>query len=139
MDKYTKIRRLGKGSFGEAWLVECKRDATLPNGASLKRGQQLVTKLVDVKGAPADQVERAIAEAKLLESIISHRVILHVEHFLSGGDTFVIVMEYAPGGSVGDKMKPGSGRPYPLHPLSEDVAMSIASQVRGAARVVSTD
>ncbi len=129
MSKYTKVRRLGAGSFGEAWLVECNRGEALASGASLKKGQQLVAKLVDVRGAPADELEEAKAEATLLETIVSRAVIMHVEHFMDGGDTFVIIMEYAPGGSVGDRMKPAGGKSYPLQPLPEGFAMSIACQV----------
>jgi serine/threonine protein kinase len=124
--RYSKVRWLGNGTSGNAWLVECTKDEVLPSGAPLKKGQQLVAKLVSIKGATTDEIDKAKAEAHFLESLIHPRIITHVEHFTAPGYLFVIVIEYAPGGSVGDRIKTAAG---PLQALPEAVAMHVACQV----------
>jgi hypothetical protein len=49
--RYIKVRELGHGAYGRAWLVSCAADTRLPSGARLRKGQQLVAKIISIAGA----------------------------------------------------------------------------------------
>ncbi len=49
LDRYVRIRLLGKGTYGEAWEVMCLKDR-LPSGVPVRRGQRLVAKICDISG-----------------------------------------------------------------------------------------
>jgi NIMA (never in mitosis gene a)-related kinase len=54
MDNFTKVKILGKGSFGQAWLVTRKQDS-----------KQFVIKEIDISRMPPSEKEAAQQEAKV--------------------------------------------------------------------------
>ena len=109
---FRKIKMLGEGGMGQAWLVE--EDAT---------GMQLVMKLVLPKAA-ADKksIEMFLREAHFVCQM-DHKNI--VKHYRCGqsGDTCFILMEYCDGRSVDSMIERHGGK------LSLDKATDIILQV----------
>jgi hypothetical protein len=50
LGRYLKVRELGHGVSGTAWLVACATDLTLPSGARLMKGDEVVAKIINTKG-----------------------------------------------------------------------------------------
>lgn len=92
MDKYTKLAKIGKGSFGCAYLAVRKSDP---------HGKQLVIK--EIRMDPRDQ-QTALREAKLLAALDHPNIIACKESFLLGSPT--------PPSNA-----PGRARPPPLQVL----------------------
>jgi serine/threonine-protein kinase len=90
---YTLIRKLGRGGFGEVWLAE--------------RKSKFVTTKVAVKLPHDEQVDHdAIKqEAQLWEQASGHPNVLPIIDADEYDGQIVIVSEYAPDGSLADKLK----------------------------------
>ncbi|KDO34359.1 NEK/NEK1 protein kinase [Saprolegnia parasitica CBS 223.65] len=94
MDKYRKLERIGKGSFGAAYLAEKKGDAT---------GTKYVIKEIPID--PRDSTA-AIREARLLGALDHPNIIASKESFvLPGRKVMCIVTEYADGGDLRQRLK----------------------------------
>lgn len=93
MEAYTKVRVLGKGSFGAAWLIQRKKD-----------GVQFVAKEVKLTGMKPAEREAAKHEITMLRNLNHPNITRYVDHFETGGALF-IVMEYANGGDLYTKIK----------------------------------
>lgn len=105
---YTKIREIGSGSFGRAYLVQAPKK----NGDDEKR--LLVMKQIDV--SRMDKRERASAETevKCLSSLKHPYVVKYWESFMH--DRFLcIVMDYCEGGDLFQLIQSHKqrGRPIP--------------------------
>ena len=100
--KYTRIKLLGKGGFGSAWLVTPK--------AGEGKGRLLVLKEVRV-GADRKAAEGAAKEASFLKSMRHPNIVGYVESWLEGGALY-IAMEVRMGGGAGVEGGPqgGAGR-----------------------------
>lgn len=85
MNKYTRIKLLGEGSFGRAYLV--KVNAT---------NEQAVVKEIDLGKIPESEKKEAIKEAKILESM-SHPCIIRFREVYTTKKYLCIVMDYADG------------------------------------------
>lgn len=99
MDKYTKLAKIGKGSFGCAYLVTRKSDP---------QAKKYVIK--EIRMDPRDQ-QSALREAKLLSALDHPNIIACKESFLvpppAGGaqQVLCIVTEYADGGDLRKKLE----------------------------------
>ncbi|TYZ60599.1 hypothetical protein PybrP1_004543 [[Pythium] brassicae (nom. inval.)] len=130
MDKYTKLAKIGKGSFGCAYLAVRKSDPL---------GKKLVIK--EIRMDPRDQ-QSALREAKLLAALDHPNIIACKESFLlpasppssalGGGaaaarlppppQVLCIVTEYADGGDLRKRLERGprmrEGEILDLHTLA---------------------
>jgi len=87
--RYTKQRRIGKGSFGEVWLVKDERSS----------GEQLVMKEVMLKGLPAAERTATMNEVKVLQRLKHDNIVAYRDSFVAG-DKLCILMEYCGGGDL---------------------------------------
>ncbi|CAK5226949.1 unnamed protein product [Aphanomyces euteiches] len=88
MDKYKKLERIGKGSFGAAYLVAKRGDSS----------KRFVIKEIQID--PRDQ-KAALREARLLAALDHPNIIACKEHFtISNNRVLCIVTEYADGGDL---------------------------------------
>ncbi len=84
-EKYTRIKLLGEGSFGKAYLVRV--NAT---------GEQAVIKEIDLTKVPEAEKREALKEAKILESL-NHPCIIRFREVYKTKKNLCIVMDYADG------------------------------------------
>lgn len=88
MERYAKIRTIGKGSYGYAVLVREK-----------STGKLYVMKVIDVSKMERQQKEDALNEIHVLRALHHPFIITYVESFLDKR-CLCIVMEYAEGGDL---------------------------------------
>ena len=84
---YQKIRRIGKGAFGEAWIVKPKNVNDI-NEFILK---EIICAEQDVNGGRN--------EIKVLESCQHERIVSYIEDFYENSK-IQIIMEYCEGGDL---------------------------------------
>ena len=95
MERYQKIKNIGKGGMGQCILVR-RRD----------NGQQFIMKLIDLSKMNKKERQASLHEAKVLSSLNHPNVIRYVDSFLSSKhDQLCIVMEWAEGGDLSAKVK----------------------------------
>ncbi|CUE73253.1 serine-threonine protein kinase, putative [Bodo saltans] len=98
--KYEKVRVLGSGSFGEAWLVKRVAD-----------GQLLVAKRMDLSQMSAKDQKYVEAEIQCLASCSHFAIIKYMEDFTE--DNFMlIIMEYADAGDLNMQIKQRAAEGY---------------------------
>ena len=102
MDRYQKVRQIGKGAFGAAILVR----------PLVGDRRELVIKEVDVSGLNPRAREEAKNEIKLLSSFHHPNIVTYKESFLEHGKLH-IVMEYAEGGDLNALLKSRNGQLLP--------------------------
>eukprot|EP00049_Salpingoeca_infusionum_P018416 m.357147 g.357147 ORF g.357147 m.357147 type:complete len:457 (+) comp17726_c0_seq1:491-1861(+) len=90
MEKYTRLKLLGKGTFGKAWKV---RDAS---------GLECVAK--QIKCENKQDLEDALAEAHVLSKLNHTHIVSYVEVIKNSAKLVTIVMEFCGGGDVGEKI-----------------------------------
>jgi NIMA (never in mitosis gene a)-related kinase len=100
MDKYEKIRVLGRGSYGLAWLVKRKEDGTL-----------LVLKEIELGSIDEEEKFSALNEIKIL-STVSHQNIVKMHDNFQFGDNLCLVVDYCEGGDLNSVIK--AAKTYPL-------------------------
>lgn len=93
-DSYEKIKLLGEGAFGAAYLVRPKDERHLFQVAKEIRISHLTDK----------QREGAIVESEVLRMLKHPNIIAYINSFLEGQRMYII-MEYANGGDLGIKIK----------------------------------
>merc|ERR1719453_952654 len=91
--RYTKKSQIGKGAFGEVWLV------TDP-----LTGEKLVQKEVLLNGLPPSERTATLNEVSVLKTLRHPGVIEFRDSFISG-DKLHIVMEWASGGDLGKQIE----------------------------------
>ena len=94
MDKYKKVRVIGKGAFGAAVLVAARADPK----------QQYVIKQVDVSRLKPKERDEAKKEIKLLASFHHPNIVRYRDSFLESG-ILHIVMDFAEGGDLSNLLK----------------------------------
>ena len=97
MEKYEKIKVVGKGSFGAAWLVRRRGD-----------GKQLIAKEIQVGGMKPREKEEARNEVKLLSQLRHPNITQYHDSFEHTYSLF-IVMEFADGGDMSGKIRSQKG------------------------------
>ena len=95
---YTLIRKLGKGAFGEVWLVE-EHEAILSS--------QFALKILFDEDTDIDAVKQ---EASVWLQASGHPNVLPIHKAAVYDGQFIIVSEYAPDGSLKDWLKKHSGK-----------------------------
>ncbi|CAF2752766.1 unnamed protein product [Rotaria sp. Silwood2] len=103
-DKYKFLKKIGKGSYGEVWLVS-------PNSSSSIKShtKQYVLKRLDLQSslnAPSqNDIESAEREATLLSTLKHPNIVAYIESFRSNDGFLNIVMAYCEGGDLYTKLK----------------------------------
>lgn len=113
-NKYTFIRQIGKGSYGEVWLVVPLRSSSSAKSST----KQYVLKRLDLRqqsndAAPND-IEGAEREAKLLSTLKHPNIVAYIESFRSNDGFLNIVMAYCEGGDLYTKLKERKANKQPL-------------------------
>jgi len=101
MDNYKKIRELGAGAFGQAFLVERKSD-----------GAQFCLKEINVRGLMSEELNFAKEEAVKMVNLRQLNVVRYEDHWMDDNDPpeiMSIVMEYCNDGDLGDKIRQQDG------------------------------
>ena len=83
---YKRIKLLGEGAFGKAFLVEC-----------LKDGSYCVIKQVDLLKLPENEQRETIKEAKILEALKHPNIVRFREVYKTKKGKLCIVMDFADG------------------------------------------
>ncbi len=88
---YVPLRKVGSGSFGQAWLVgQDKSDGTK---------DQYVCKMIDISRCSKKEKQDALHEASVLRELRHPFVVRYKESFLEDG-WLSIVQEYCEGGDL---------------------------------------
>jgi len=98
-EKYQRIKVLGKGSFGKAYLVK----NTVENEFCVVK--QMETSMMDKK-----EREEAVKEAMLLKRMDHKNIVRFQEVFMTKKGRLCIVMDYADGGDVHMVLKKQDGQ-----------------------------
>eukprot|EP01012_Entosiphon_sulcatum_P031746 TRINITY_DN40452_c0_g1_i1.p1 TRINITY_DN40452_c0_g1~~TRINITY_DN40452_c0_g1_i1.p1 ORF type:complete len:505 (+),score=106.77 TRINITY_DN40452_c0_g1_i1:64-1578(+) len=93
MDKYQRLKSIGKGAFGEAFLVKSKAD-----------GQLYVSKEINLAALNKKDRDATETEIRVLASVEHPNITRYIESFQEGG-TLSIVLEYADGGDLHERIK----------------------------------
>ena len=105
-NKYEQIRLLGEGTYGKAFLVRCIEDKSLA-----------VIKSIDLGNLSEDSKKDAFQEAKILEQLEHTNIIRFIEVIeekISKTKSILnIVMDYADGGDLSQKIKSQKGKLFP--------------------------
>ncbi|KPA77376.1 putative protein kinase [Leptomonas pyrrhocoris] len=95
MDKYTKVKAIGKGNMGTCTLARNNED-----------GQCYVIKQVDLTRLSKKDRQQSLNEARVLSSLRHPNIINYVDSFLARkSDSLCIVMEFAEGGDLCSRLK----------------------------------
>ncbi|CAD8064491.1 unnamed protein product [Paramecium primaurelia] len=92
MDKYKKIRVVGKGSFGYALLAQ-----------ALSNKKNYIVKIIDISKMDRKQREEALNEVHVLKAMRHPYIITYRESFMEK-KCLCIVMDYADGGDLYGKI-----------------------------------
>ena len=114
-DKYKFLKQIGKGSYGEVWLVVPLRIVS----SSMKfTSKQYVLKRLDLRpqsnDASQNDMESAEREAKLLSTLKHPNIVAYIESFRSNDHFLNIVMAYCEGGDLYTKLKERKSKQDPL-------------------------
>nr|ANM86797.1 Nek1 [Stygiella incarcerata] len=88
-NRFEAIETIGKGSFGTCIL--CRRRTT---------GEQVVVKQIDVDAMTQEEKEDAMKEVHILSMLDHPNIVAYYESFLDEKGLLHIVMEYADGGDL---------------------------------------
>ncbi len=88
-ESYHKIKLLGEGSFGRAYLVQC-----------LNSGEEAVIKEIDITRMNEQEKKEVLKEAKIMESLKHPNIIRFHEIYKTKKGHLCIVMDYADGSFV---------------------------------------
>ena len=86
LEEYTKIKLLGEGSFGKAFLVHCKYS-----------GDQAVIKEINISHMAERERRETLKEAKIMESLKHPNIIYFREVYKTKKGNLCLVMDYADG------------------------------------------
>ncbi|UJR27704.1 hypothetical protein I4U23_008981 [Adineta vaga] len=102
-DRYKTIKVLGRGSYGEVWLVSPLESSV----GSKSKPRRCVLKRVSVARSTDENNELAAAEreAQLLSSLKHPNIVSYIESFRSRDHHLNIVMAFCEGGDLYTKLK----------------------------------
>ena len=86
---YKIIKLIGEGSFGKCYLV-----------SSLRTGEKLVIKEMNINSMTPQERKETVQEAKLLSALDHPNIVSFKEVYKTKKKKFHIVMEYADGGDL---------------------------------------
>mmetsp|Transcript_139678 Transcript_139678/g.260484 ORF Transcript_139678/g.260484 Transcript_139678/m.260484 type:complete len:527 (-) Transcript_139678:10-1590(-) len=96
--KYERLRVIGKGSFGKAYLVK-----------NIEVDKLAVVKQMETGAMDAKERNEAVREAMLLKRMVHPNIIQFQEVFMTKKGKLCIVMEYADGGDIHSQIKEAKG------------------------------
>ena len=99
-EKYKKVKLLGEGSFGKAYLIERVSDKLL-----------CVMKTIEIGRMSEAEKKETLQEARIIEQMHHTNIVKFIETFKTKRNKLCIVMDYADGGDLGQKLKEQRGRP----------------------------
>lgn len=111
MEKYQRMKVLGKGSFGSAILIKRKADGLL-----------FVVKEVSFVKMSKKERDEARHECTMLQQLQHPNIVRYVEQFENRNNLY-IVMEYCDGGDLAGKVKQARG------PMKESSILYYFSQI----------
>jgi len=85
-EHYKRLKLLGEGAFGKAYLVECVSDKSL-----------CVIKQVDLSKMTEQEKKDTLMEAKILEALSHPNIVKFKEVYKTKKGKLCIVMDYADG------------------------------------------
>ncbi|XP_078732500.1 serine/threonine-protein kinase Nek4 isoform X2 [Lampetra fluviatilis] len=103
MDRYRRIRLVGKGSYGEVYLVQCLEE---------RSKKQFVIKHLSLASASARERKAAEQEANLLSSLRHPNIVTYRESWEEGG-CLHIVMGFCEGGDLYHRLRQQNGQLLP--------------------------
>jgi len=92
---------LGEGSFGKAFLVQCESDDTFA-----------VIKQMDITKMSEEERRDTLLEAKILERLNHPNIIKFREVYKTKKGKLCIVMDYADGGDLAQKISARKGKDF---------------------------
>mmetsp|Transcript_16227 Transcript_16227/g.29550 ORF Transcript_16227/g.29550 Transcript_16227/m.29550 type:complete len:827 (+) Transcript_16227:27-2507(+) len=98
-ENYKRIKVLGEGSFGKCYLAECTNT-----------GVKYAIKEIDIRQMSAAEKDEALKEAKILERLQHPNIIKFHEVYRTKNGKLCIVMDFADGGDLQDKIKSQRGK-----------------------------
>lgn len=98
---YKKIKLLGQGSFGKAYLAE-----------DLSNNKMVVLKQIDLARMRESEKRDAYKEAEILKHLNHPNVVEVIDVFKTESGKLWIIMEYADGGDLEKKLKSRNGRHF---------------------------
>ena len=107
-EQYKRIKLLGEGSFGKAYLVECLRDSS-----------KCVIKQMDLSQMSEKEKLETIKEAEILQLFKHPNIIRFKEVYKTKKAKLCIVMEYAEGGDLQKKIKDQNGKLFSETQIAE--------------------
>ncbi|XP_053184149.1 serine/threonine-protein kinase Nek1-like [Scomber japonicus] len=100
MDKYEKVKEIGKGGFGTVTLEKSKED-----------GHQYVIKKIVISGLSTKKRRKAQEEVEVLSNMSHANIVKYKESFEEGGCLY-IVMDYCEGGDLSKKIESQEGERF---------------------------
>lgn len=111
---YRLLRLLGKGSFAEVYL-----------GEDIRLGAQVAIKLLHAQLVDSDELEKFEQEARTIARL-EHPNIVRIRHFAIEAGTPYLVMDYAPNGSLRQRVTRGQpAAPADIAPYVQQVAEAL--------------
>lgn len=99
---YKRLKLLGEGAFGKAYLVECLADKQL-----------CVIKQVDLSKLSQAEKDETLKEAKILGALQHPNIVKFREVYKTKKGKLCIVMDYADGGDLSSKIKAARSQQFP--------------------------
>ncbi|RNA05217.1 serine threonine- kinase Nek1-like isoform X1, partial [Brachionus plicatilis] len=96
---YVKVKKIGEGAFGSAWLVKNKKD-----------NKDYVVKKINVAKMPTKEREEAKKEVSVLAQMNHPNIVSYIDSFEEDGN-LCIVMDYCDGGDLYTKIQSMRGNP----------------------------
>ena len=89
-EAYQKVKLLGEGSFGKAFLVRRVTDSNM-----------CVMKMIDIGRMSEKEKKETLQEARLLEAFSHPNIVTFIEVFKTKRGKLCILMDYCDGGDLG--------------------------------------
>ena len=99
---YSKVRLLGTGTFGKAFLVEGE-----------KTGDLYVAKEIDISQMNEEEKKEVFKEAKIMEGLNHPNIVKFKEVYKTKRGALCMIMEYADGGDILEKINEAHGNYFP--------------------------
>jgi NIMA (never in mitosis gene a)-related kinase len=93
-EAYEKVKLLGEGSFGKAFLVTRASD-----------GAMCVMKMIDIHRMSEKEKKEVVQESRLLEALNHPNIVRFMEVYKTKKGKLCIIMEYADGGDLQGRIK----------------------------------
>ena len=99
---YTKIDKLGEGSFGEVFIVK-----------NIKNDKLFVCKEMKLHGLDEPTIMQLFTEVKVLQAVRHPNIIEMIESYKTKSNKLVLILEYASGGDLFEYIKNRKQKPIP--------------------------